>query len=300
VLGVVCRTGIAAFLFFSVSSARAGRAPEADHALTITLPSAPAAPAPVTSTPAVQATLPAPDFSHLTAVAIGAINQDGVQLERRSGDGVQILYTCRSGQNIGIAGQIGEWYCVIMADNTLGCVLAERVDLIWQREITNPTAAVTTETPEIRWQGHIDSSTDSPGSSDGPGLAPLPGAGGSPAGVKAVEYARRYLGVPYRWGGNTTAGIDCSGLMKAAFAEQGVDLPRTAREQALVGIPVSPSDLQPGDRLSFACHGSTIDHTGLYLGDGEFIHASGAKGQVCISKLDGFMKWLVAAHRDIR
>jgi peptidoglycan DL-endopeptidase LytE len=65
-----------------------------------------------------------------------------------------------------------------------------------------------------------------------------------------------------------------------------------------VGMPVDLSEVQPGDRLSFACHGSAVDHTGIYIGNGQFIHASGSHGEVTISNLDGYEKWLVGIHRD--
>ena len=74
--------------------------------------------------------LPSPDFSHVTALAVGATNADGVQIVRRvGGDTVKVLYTCPAGQELGVAGQIGAWYCVVMADHSLGCVLVDRVTL---------------------------------------------------------------------------------------------------------------------------------------------------------------------------
>ncbi len=101
-----------------------------------------------------------------------------------------------------------------------------------------------------------------------------------------VQEAMRYLGIPYRYGGNSPSrGLDCSAFVQRVFASRGIRLPRTASEQAKVGIPVSITDLQPGDRLYFATRGSRIDHCGIYIGNGLFIHASGRHDGVVISDL---------------
>lgn len=112
----------------------------------------------------------------------------------------------------------------------------------------------------------------------------------------------RYLGTPYKWGGNSlNGGIDCSGFVKQLFGQVGLDLPRTAAEQVKFGKAVDKlEDLVSGDRLYFwdAKRGK-IGHTGIYLGNGYFSHASSGKGQVSTDFL-GQQKWLkilVAARR---
>jgi len=101
-----------------------------------------------------------------------------------------------------------------------------------------------------------------------------------------VAEAMRYLGVPYRYGGTSPVkGLDCSAFVQRVFAARGIRLPRTAAEQAKVGIPVHPSDLRPGDRLYFAVKGNRIDHCGIYIGNGLFIHASGRHDAVVITSL---------------
>lgn len=99
-----------------------------------------------------------------------------------------------------------------------------------------------------------------------------------------LQNAYRYLGTPYVWGGNDARGIDCSGFVKACFAAQGVSLPRTASTQALVGQEVDFSDLRAGDRLYFSVK-RKHDHTGIYIGDGYFIHSGRSAGGVVISHL---------------
>ncbi len=87
-----------------------------------------------------------------------------------------------------------------------------------------------------------------------------------------------WLGTPYRRGGTSRRGIDCSGFVqqiyRSAFA---IDLPRTAAEQGLMGNPVPLSDLQPGDLLYFRIRESR-NHVGIYLGGDDFVHASPRRG----------------------
>ncbi len=88
-----------------------------------------------------------------------------------------------------------------------------------------------------------------------------------------VAYAKSYIGVPYRYGGNGPhRGFDCSGLIQHAYGRFGVKIPRTARAQFRFGRPVSPRRLLPGDLVFFwSWRGKW--HVGLYLGRGRFLHA---------------------------
>jgi cell wall-associated NlpC family hydrolase len=121
------------------------------------------------------------------------------------------------------------------------------------------------------------------------------GAGG------VAAYATNFVGTPYRWGGNDLAnGIDCSGFVKKMFGAIGVNLPRTAAEQAMVGQPITRLEyLQSGDRLYFwEAKRGKVGHTGIYLGNGYFVHSSSGKHGVATSPLTGnWLKILVAARR---
>jgi len=99
-----------------------------------------------------------------------------------------------------------------------------------------------------------------------------------PGHPEAVAIALRYLGVPYVWGGSTPAGFDCSGLCKYVYAEIGIGLPRTSRSQYQTGqhIPADRLDLLvPGDLVFFGTDGDPgrVHHVGIYVGDGDFVHA---------------------------
>ncbi|MGY1683582.1 transglycosylase SLT domain-containing protein [Geodermatophilus sp. SYSU D01176] len=107
--------------------------------------------------------------------------------------------------------------------------------------------------------------------------ATAPGAAGSASEGAVVAEARRYLGVPYLWGGTDPAkGLDCSGFTQLVYGNLGIDLPRTSSQQATAGRPVANlADARPGD-LVFFDHSSGrpgIDHVGIYVGDGKMIAA---------------------------
>jgi cell wall-associated NlpC family hydrolase len=97
----------------------------------------------------------------------------------------------------------------------------------------------------------------------------LPGGGGDRANV--VQAALTQVGTPYTWGGAAPGGFDCSGLVMWAFQQAGVSLPHSSQALAQGGQPVSLSDLQPGDVLTFY---SDASHAGIYVGDGMMIHSS--------------------------
>ena len=94
---------------------------------------------------------------------------------------------------------------------------------------------------------------------------------------RAIETAKKFLGTKYVWGGRTSAGIDCSGLVHESFRAAGVNLPRDADQQSLAGTLVATrwhrSSLRRGDVLFFLSRRGTIAHTAIYLGDGKYIEA---------------------------
>jgi hypothetical protein len=96
------------------------------------------------------------------------------------------------------------------------------------------------------------------------------GAGG-PTGDQVITEAKKYLGVPYKWGGTDPAtGLDCSGFTQLVFKNLGVNIPRVSQDQANVGTPVaSLADAKPGDLIVLDGGG----HVGIYVGNGQMIHA---------------------------
>ena len=99
----------------------------------------------------------------------------------------------------------------------------------------------------------------------------------------AVSYAYQKLGSPYVWGATGPNAFDCSGLIQAAYSSAGVSLPRTTYAQINAGQRVSRSELRPGDLVFFY---SGISHVGIYVGDGQMIHAPNPTAPVRLAPID--------------
>lgn len=187
---------------------------------------------------------------------LGVVVSDRTPIFRERGTG-RVLFTCQKGARLAVTKQLDRWLAVMMVDGSTGWVESQFVNL--------------TTTELVQGQA-------SPQATRGSG---------------ALQEAYRYLGVPYRWGGESMSGVDCSGLVLQCYRKQGQRLPRTAREQFLVGQPVRWDQLQAGDRLYFASDGRRIDHTGMYIGGGQFIHASGRKRMVTVDNLFDSRYWSI-------
>ena len=104
----------------------------------------------------------------------------------------------------------------------------------------------------------------------------------APSSESVLEYAKKFLGVPYVYGGTTPGGFDCSGFVKYVYANFGIDLPRVTYDQMKVGVAVSTDNLQVGDLLFFRDGG----HVGIYAGNGTYIHAPRTGRTVSIEPLN--------------
>lgn len=192
----------------------------------------------------------------------------------------RVFYRVKAYEYLIVRTPVGSWTPVVMENGRLGYIQNSRVAILPY----NVTAA----------RAMTNRGT---GSSVSRG-----GGGGGDARAQIAQYALTYTGTPYRWGGNDLRrGIDCSAFVQQLFGKIGVELPRTAAQQALVGQRIDRlEDLQPGDRLYFwDRRRGKIGHTGIYMGNGHFVHSSVNNRGVATDDLRN-PRWrntLVAARR---
>lgn len=116
---------------------------------------------------------------------------------------------------------------------------------------------------------------------------------------RLIAAAKEMLNVPYRFGGNSFVGIDCSAFVKKAFELVGIELPRTARAQFDTGRQVGKDTLGIGDLVFFRTYAHFPSHVGIYIGSNLFIHASSKARKVTIDSLDTpyYMRRFIGAKR---
>jgi murein DD-endopeptidase len=110
-------------------------------------------------------------------------------------------------------------------------------------------------------------------------------AGDSSVAARAAATAQSMLGTPYRWGGESPAGFDCSGLVHYAYGKAGASVPRTSGELFRTSQPVPIEEARAGDLVFFRLAGK-VSHVGIYLDDGRFVHAPSTGKRVEVASLD--------------
>jgi cell wall-associated NlpC family hydrolase len=130
-------------------------------------------------------------------------------------------------------------------------------------------------------QGGSEAPASAPDPAPEPTPGPHPAPDPGPGHPEVVSIALRYLGVPYRWGGASPSGFDCSGFVMYVYARIGISLPHHAASQYGYGRAVARSVLRPGDLVFF----NGLSHVGIYIGDGRFVHAPHTGDVVKISSI---------------
>lgn len=133
-------------------------------------------------------------------------------------------------------------------------------------------------------------------------LAVNRGAIDSRRAAEVIAMAKKFLGVPYVWGGSSPGGFDCSGFIYYLYSKVGVNLPRMADGQFTVGHPVRRNELQPGDLVFFSTYEPGPSHCGVYIGNNQFIHASSGADEVTITPLSKayYVERYIGARRVLR
>lgn len=172
----------------------------------------------------------------------------------------------------------GDWMTIVMSDGTDAYMKLDHVEkLPYDVNIRRPEAIA----PATR--GNIGRAARD--------FAPK--ITGDDVGSNITRYGTEFIGTKYVWGGNSlTGGIDCSGYVQQLFRRYGISLPRTAQEQSYVGQAIDDlSQMKAGDRLYFTdSKRARITHTGIYMGNGYFIHSSSGRNGVYIDPFNE--KWL--------
>ena len=115
----------------------------------------------------------------------------------------------------------------------------------------------------------------------------------------AARNAQAMVGKPYRYGGSSPKGFDCSGLVQYSYARAGISVPRTTRSQLSAGTAVQKQSLRTGDLVFFDQEGRKSSHVGIYIGEGRFVHAPSSGKRVRINNLNEryWKKHFAAARR---
>ena len=213
---------------------------------------------------------------------VAKVGLQGAKIRRLPDAQAVSLYACPTSTEVAVTRQSGAWSAILMADHSTGWMPTRYL------QFTGASVDVSSIPQTDSNYGSLRRTRR--------GLAL---AGNFSSSNPFVANALGWLGTPYVYGGTGRRGIDCSALVQTSFRANGVRLPRTAAQQARVGMNVPPDQLQAGDRLYFSASGSRIDHTGLYMGDGLFVHASGSGRSVIVSNLHDRRNWniFVCARR---
>lgn len=200
----------------------------------------------------------------------GSVSGINVNIRSGPGTGYRSIARASTGEKAYIIGINNQWFKVIYGNN-IGYIRSDYLELT-QIPYENRDSS---NKPLFFVGGKSTGVTPSASA-----LKPSATTGSS-----IVFTAKQYLGVPYVWGGSTPSGFDCSGFVQYVYAKHGISLPRTSKQQWTVGTSISKASLQPGDLVFFAnTYTSGVSHLGIYIGNGQFIHASSSKG-VIISDL---------------
>lgn len=221
----------------------------------------------------------------------GYVSADGLRVRKEpttSSDEVDIL---KKNDQVTITGEVDGWYKITYKETT-GYVSSKyisdtKIVETTSRGMTPSKDTTTADTTDVQQEEKQETSNSET----------------KTTGVEIVEYAKQYLGYKYVSGGSTpTTGFDCSGFTTYVYKHFGISLSRTSKGQINNGVAVEKSNLQLGDIVVFNDDAnSSIGHVGIYIGDGNFIHASNPSDGVKITALssDYYSKRYVGARRVI-
>jgi len=209
----------------------------------------------------------------------GKLTDDAV-LRTEPGTTGEAAAQISSGSYVDVSGFVGGWYLVTY-DGQTGYVSGDCLYMTSVKEVPAAPAAPAADTSSASSASSGSAAASAPSSS-----LPSGASAGSGSYSDIVSVAQSFLGVSYVYGGASPSGFDCSGFTMYVFAQCGYSLPHGATDQLSYGSAVSQDSLQPGDLVFFQDYNysySAASHVGIYIGGGQFIHASSASNSYCVT-----------------
>ncbi len=221
-------------------------------------------------------------YANIIRTRRAAVIKDDATIRRGGKTSSEAIATVDRGTMVTVLDRQDNWYKLRFPKGTVGWM---RGDLLKPVSATQVASTRTKRSSSVRvasYKAPSKSSRRSRTSSSGGREIT------STSGYALLDQAKSYLGTRYRYGGTSRGGIDCSGFTSTVYRSQGIKIPRTAMQQSKVGKSVSKSDLKKGDLIFFKTNrGTRVNHVGMYIGNGQFIHASSGGGRVKTDSLTG-------------
>lgn len=215
-----------------------------------------------------------------SVIGSGTIKGTEVNVRSKPDTSAEIITKLDNGDKVSIIRKSGDWYRVSLNENRYGWINSDYVlfrESTSSRGVKDDTAAAVSAAEVADEQGStVDEDSNA-------------AAEESKLRQEVVAYAKKFLGVKYVYGGESPKGFDCSGFVQYVFKNFDIKLDRSSEDQALNGKKIKKSELKPGDTVYFDTNGghNAIEHAGIYIGNGKFIHASSGRSnrRVVISSL---------------
>lgn len=206
------------------------------------------------------------------------INETSVNIRSGPSTNDDVIMVLALNAEVTIVGEDGDWYRVEVGDDT-GYVSKEFVSDT-QTENTSRSSEVRRTENQVEEENIVEESNNEE--------EKVETSNNSVSGQAVVEYAKQYLGYPYVYGAAGSSSFDCSGFTMYVYKHFGINLPHGATSQSRYGTKVAKSELEAGDIIFLTDYetGVGIGHCGIYVGNGNFIHASTTGYKVRISSLD--------------
>ena len=218
----------------------------------------------------------------------GKVNTTKVNLRSGPGTSHGVVDTASKGEKAYIVGINNGWYKVIFGTNVC-YVRSDYLDLTetpYENKSSSKSPKFYRGGKSLGIEPSASALNGSSSSNTGSGSTGSVSSG-KVTGEQIVAKAKQYLGVPYKYGGSSPSGFDCSGFVYYVYRNLGINISRTQTVMYSQGKPVSKSDLQPGDLVFFQnTYKAGLSHVGIYVGDGQFIHAPQSGKVVSYSNLN--------------